>query len=182
MFGVGSQTYTDQIPMNAKTPTGKPKIAWRQAPGLGETLINKVTGKQVSDIPKEQWGPLVQKKQEDALTAIEMQKVKATVMETGQPQSFNNKLIYMDNGILKTKDLKPKTTTEKEATGKKAATKKVSVKKPKKITLKEFKPAKISTSTFEAPQVKKISLNLKNKLLLGFSTKIRRAKAQQHKT
>jgi hypothetical protein len=165
MFGVGSQTYTDQIPMNAKTPTGKPKIAWRQAPGLGETILNKVTGTKVSDIPQEQWGPLVEKKQQDALTAIEMQKVKATVLETGQPQTFNNKLIYVDKGILKTKDLTPKKTTEKATTVKKTATKKS--KAAKKITITKAKTTKI--------KIKKVALKAKKlpRLKLAKSKKLK---------
>jgi hypothetical protein len=49
-------------------------------------------------------------------------------------------------------------------------------KKAKKLTLKEFKPAKISTSTFEAPQVKKISLNLKPYSNSNVSTKFAKLK------
>ena len=50
MFGVGSQTYTDLIPLESKTATGKPTIKWRQHPGLGETLLNKLTGTKVEPV------------------------------------------------------------------------------------------------------------------------------------
>jgi hypothetical protein len=50
-FGVGSQTYTDLIPLESKTATGKPTIKYRQAPSLGESILNKFTGTKVEPIP-----------------------------------------------------------------------------------------------------------------------------------
>jgi hypothetical protein len=50
-FGIGSQTYTDTIPLESKTATGKPTVKYRQQPSLGETILNKVTGTEVNPIP-----------------------------------------------------------------------------------------------------------------------------------
>jgi hypothetical protein len=51
VFGVGSQTYSDLIPLESKTPTGKPTIEYRQQTTLGEDIINKITGKKVEPVP-----------------------------------------------------------------------------------------------------------------------------------
>lgn len=51
VFGIGSQTYMDQIPLETKTATGKPTIEWRSQPSLGETIINKITGTKIKSVP-----------------------------------------------------------------------------------------------------------------------------------
>lgn len=102
VFGVGSQTYTDQIPMNSKTPTGKDSIEWRQAPNLGETLINKVTGKEVTTIPEAEQQKLRDEKLAQTKRDIELTKAKSLVLETGEPQDVGDTHVFLDNGVVKT--------------------------------------------------------------------------------
>lgn len=108
LFGTGVQTYSDQVPMVGKTATGKPNIQWRMEPGLGETLLNKATGTEVSNIPKDQWGPIQKQRNVDTLEKIEVDKGKATVLETGEPMQVGDTYIFLQNGIVKTVRTKPK--------------------------------------------------------------------------
>jgi hypothetical protein len=50
VFGIGSQTYTENIPLKSQTPTGKPTIKWRTTPKLGEDIVNAVTGTKVEPV------------------------------------------------------------------------------------------------------------------------------------
>lgn len=51
LFGVGSQTYADQIPLESRTKMGKPTIKWMQTPGLAEDIVNKVRGIKIEPVP-----------------------------------------------------------------------------------------------------------------------------------
>lgn len=105
MFGVGTQTYTDQIPMLGKTPSGKANVQWRQQPSLGEAIVNKLTGNSISTIPEEQWPSLIEERNKDTIRKIEIDKAKKTVLSTGQPQTVGDTYIYLKNGIVTTKKL-----------------------------------------------------------------------------
>jgi hypothetical protein len=160
IFGVGSQTYTDQIPMAGKTAMGKPNVQWRQAPGLGETILNKVTGTQISNIPQEQWQPLVEQKKAETQWNIKYTAAKTEVLESGKAQTIDNPitgkkiLIYLDNGVVKTKEIKPSTKTKKQSSAK---VKSLRVKVPKLAKIK--KPKKI-----KAPKLAKLKKIKKNKI------------------
>jgi hypothetical protein len=125
VFGVGSQTYGDQIPMKGKTATGKPNIQWRQEPGLPEVLINKVTGKEVSNIPQNEWKPLQEKRNADTLQKIALSKAQAEVLATGKAQQVGSKYVSLVNGIVTTKDVGPKPKKTPLFTGKGSATAKL---------------------------------------------------------
>jgi hypothetical protein len=112
VFGVGSQTYGQQVPMKGTTKTGKESIKFRSPPSLGETLINKLTGQQITNIPESQWATYrkqkeLQTKYEDTLTQTKKQ-----VLDSGKSKEIFNPvknkrvLIYMKNGVVKTKYLK----------------------------------------------------------------------------
>lgn len=157
-FGVGSQTYQDRIPMQGKTPMGKPNIQWRQAPSLGEELWNKATGTELSNIPKDQWAPLVEKKKQENLWNIKYSGVKAAVLETGQEQTVQNPItgdsirVYLDNGVVKTKIITPKKPTLKL---KKTSTKKVSKGKSIKIRMAKLKAPKVKRIKIAKVRIKK---------------------------
>lgn len=102
-FGVGSQTYSNQIPMLSETASGAPSVKWRQQPGVGETVWNAATGKDVSNIPEEQWEALANERKEEQKRQAEVQKVKAIVLITGEPQYVGDTKIYLENGVVKTK-------------------------------------------------------------------------------
>ena len=105
LFGVGVNTYGNQIPMYTKTATGKPSVQFRQPPSLGETLLNKATGSEVTNVPEEQQQPLIEAKRTETLKGIELDKVKAQVLETGQPQVVGDTLVFLKNGIVTTKKM-----------------------------------------------------------------------------
>lgn len=54
-LGVGVQTYGKKMPIVEKTTTGKEKIKLKFYPRLSDVLWSKLTGKQLTTIPKEQW-------------------------------------------------------------------------------------------------------------------------------
>lgn len=102
-FGIGSQTYGDQIPTVGTTDSNNPTIQWRSQPGLGETILNSVTGKEVSTLPKDQWKALYEERKQEQIRQAEVDKVKAIVLVTGEPQYVGDTKIYLDNGVVKTK-------------------------------------------------------------------------------
>jgi len=103
--GVGSQTYADQVPVREITKTGAEKITWKQKPNVGGVIADMVRGTSESNIPKSEQKTLVEKRKADTLEGIEADKVKAQVLETGQAQQFGNKIIYLEKGVIRTKDL-----------------------------------------------------------------------------
>lgn len=102
-FGVGSQTYGDQIPMMDKTATGRPSIEWRQQPGLGETIYNTITGKEVSDIPEQYRKPLYDERRTEQLRKVDVDSAKMRVLQTGKPEQVGDTFVYLENGVVKTK-------------------------------------------------------------------------------
>lgn len=103
VFGIGVQTYGDQIPQVTQTPTGRKTISYRQAPSLGEDLINKVTGTQVSNVPSELQQPIAKAHLQDLKNQAEVDKVKQIVLQTGEPQKVGETWVYLDNGVVTTK-------------------------------------------------------------------------------
>jgi hypothetical protein len=87
IFGFGSQTYQDQIPVKTKTKSGKETTTWRQAPSLGEEILNKLTGKQITNVPQEQIAGLQEQKKKETQYKIDLDKVKAQVLESGETQT-----------------------------------------------------------------------------------------------
>lgn len=104
LFGVGVQTYGDDIPMKGKTASGKPNIQWQQQPDLGETLLNKVTGNEVSNIPQSEWAPFQAKRQADTLQQIAVDKAKADVLATGKPEWVGTKYVHLNQGVVEAED------------------------------------------------------------------------------
>lgn len=102
-FGVGSMTYGDQIPMYSETASGNVGLKYRSQPGLGESIINKITGTQVSDVPREYWQPLAEERVEEQKRQAEVEKAKQLVLITGQPKQVGDTYIYLENGVVKTK-------------------------------------------------------------------------------
>lgn len=102
-FGIGSQTYGDQIPTMGTTEANNPTIKFRTRPGLGETMLNFVTGKQVSEIPKDQWEPLYEERKKEQIRQAEVDKVKSVVLISGETQWVGDTKIYLENGVVKTK-------------------------------------------------------------------------------
>lgn len=103
MFGVGVQNYTEKIPFNAKTPTGRKKVEWRQRPDLADDLVDMFRGKEVSSIPKSQWHTLYKKKMDKAKIKADISNAKKQVLRTGKPTRIHGKRIYLKNGIVKVK-------------------------------------------------------------------------------
>jgi len=106
-FGVGSMTYGDQIPMLTKTSIGNPSVKWRSQPSLGETILNSITGKQISSIPKDQWRPLLKERTAEQKRQVEVNAAKQDVLNTGQPKYVGDTFIFLDNGVVKTKVITP---------------------------------------------------------------------------
>ena len=102
-FGVGSQTYGDQIPTVGTTEANNPTIKWRSQPGLGETILNSITGKEVSTLPKEQWNALYEERKQEQIRQAEVDKMKAIVLISGEPQYVGDTKVYLENGVVKTK-------------------------------------------------------------------------------
>ena len=105
VFGVGTQTYTDQIPVLEKTPTGSPTIKWNAYPSIGEKVINAVDGTQTSNIPQSEWEGLRNERLNESQSRLELDKVKQRVLQTGKPELKGDTFVYLQNGILKTKKM-----------------------------------------------------------------------------
>jgi len=50
IFGIGVQTYGEQVPIKDVTATGKPKVSFINKPGLGEDVWAKITGDKREEI------------------------------------------------------------------------------------------------------------------------------------
>lgn len=152
-FGVGSQTYTDQIPVKAKTPSGRETIKWRSAPGIGEAIVNKVTGTKITDIPENEQKILRDERLKETLRKIDIDKLKTKVLETGKTETYGDTIIYLDNGVVKTKKVTQKKATKPKTTKLKTAKKKKSTKSAKAKAISIGKAKKVSLAT-KAPTVK----------------------------
>lgn len=104
-FGVGVQSYGKKIPLKTTTPTGKPTIKFRSPPTLGESVLNKFSGTEVSNIPKSIHPALEQARQAELRRKLDIDKAKRIVLETGRPQRVGNARVYLQNGIVKTKTM-----------------------------------------------------------------------------
>lgn len=102
-FGIGSQTYGDQVPTVGTTEANNPTIKWRTQPGLGETILNKMSGEDVSTIPKDQWKALYEERKQEQIRQAEVDKVKQMVLITGEPKYVGDTKVYLENGVVKTK-------------------------------------------------------------------------------
>ena len=102
-FGVGVQTYGDQIPTKVTSQTGKTSIKFQQTPGLTEDIINALTGTKVSNIPQNQWGPLLKKQQLQNQKDTEISNAKLDVLQTGKPKTVNGTYIYLQDGVVRTR-------------------------------------------------------------------------------
>ena len=111
VFGVGVQTYGNQVPTYTTTPTGRPKVEFRQPTTLGEELINRLTGTQVSNVPPEHQQALIEAREIETRHKIELDKAKALVLETGEPQVVDDTEVFLDNGIVKVRKVKGATKT-----------------------------------------------------------------------
>jgi len=105
IFGVGTQTYTDQIPVMEKTPTGQPTVKWNPYPSIGEKIVNSATGTELSQIPQDQWAGLATEKSAETQRQIQVDAAKTRVLDTGKPETIGDTYIYIQNGIVKTKKL-----------------------------------------------------------------------------
>ena len=113
VFGVGVQTYGSKVPMLGRTPSGKEKIAFRNPPSLGESLVNQATGFKVSSIPEKLRPALVEARERERAEQVEVDKVKQLVLETGKPQWAGNVYVYLDRGVIKTRRRGAKVTPMK---------------------------------------------------------------------
>ena len=68
IFGIGVQTYGQQIPIFGVTPAGKPKIQYRSQPTIGETILSKIEGTPISPFNPEQQKALGQVKELQNIT------------------------------------------------------------------------------------------------------------------
>lgn len=76
LIGIGSQTYSQDVPYTDINPTtGETSIKFRNKPSMGEDIVNALTGKKATDIPKEKWDILL--KGRDAQLEIDKRKREA---------------------------------------------------------------------------------------------------------
>jgi len=118
VFGVGSQTYGDQVPVKETSKTGTEKTRWKQKPSIGGIASNIMRGVSDTNIPLSEQGALLEEKKAKDVENIEASKIKAQVIETGEPRRFGNKIFYLEKGVMKTKDLSETTESKKEASTK----------------------------------------------------------------
>jgi len=105
IFGVGSQTYGGQVPKFSETKSGRPSIQWQQEPGIAETIVSKLKGEQVSNIPQEDMKALQEEKKAENLRKLEIDKTKAAVLATGKAITVGDTEVYLEDGIIKTKKI-----------------------------------------------------------------------------
>ena len=103
LFGVGVQTYGQQVPQITTTPSGRETVGFRQPPSLGEVAVNAVTGKKVSDVPESARPALDRARQQEAVRKAEIDKAKRLTLEDGKRRRVGQTEIYLDNGIVKTR-------------------------------------------------------------------------------
>jgi len=103
LFGVGTQTYGDQIPTIESEAGKNPSLKWRSEPTMGEDIVNYFTGKEVSNIPEDMRGPLTEERKKEQLRQIDVDAAKARVLETGKTEQVGDTFIYLQDGIIKTK-------------------------------------------------------------------------------
>ena len=103
LFGVGVQTYGQQVPQITTTPSGRETVSFRQPPSLGETAVNALTGKKVSDVPAAARPALDRARQQEAVRKAEIDKAKRLTLEDGKRRRVGPTEIYLEKGIVKTR-------------------------------------------------------------------------------
>src|SRR3990167_1332171 len=83
-FGVGVQTYGNQIPQRTTTPSNREKIGFLQPPSLGERGLNYLTGTRVTNIPTRLHPALIEARNAEIRRQAELDKAKQIVLRTGQ--------------------------------------------------------------------------------------------------
>ena len=112
-FGVGVQTYGEPIPFSTTTPTGRPKIAFRQPPSLGEQAINAVTGRTISNVQPSMHPALQRARQAALQRTMQLDQAKQRVLQTGKPERVGATIVYLKRGIVKTKTAGTRDTPER---------------------------------------------------------------------
>ena len=103
-FGVGMQTYGRILPLLEKTASGRATVRFRGEPTAGESIANFFSGEQVSNIPEEFVSTLQKAKEIELSRKLDIDKAKRLVLETGRPRRVGNTTVFLENGILKTKN------------------------------------------------------------------------------
>jgi hypothetical protein len=114
-FGVGSQTYGDQVPVKERTKLGEDKIRWKQKPSIGGIVAGKIRGVSDTNIPISEQGPIIEEKKAKDLEKIQMDKIRARVLKTGNPEQFAGKMVYVDRGVIRTKDFVPDESLDRKS-------------------------------------------------------------------
>lgn len=86
ILGVPVQTYGSQIPNIEKTPAGEETIKLKNVPDLAETVVNKITGKQPSNIPLQQQQPLVEQVRAEKQNEYNREELKRSLQKGQVPQ------------------------------------------------------------------------------------------------
>ena len=117
ILGIPVQTYGSQIPNLETTASGKPTIKLKNVPDISEAIVNKITGRQVSNIPQEQWGGIIQQKKLETQTEIEKEKLKEGLKKDAKAlDQFEGNIIPFSDGsfgILKDSEIKSFKTQSK---------------------------------------------------------------------
>lgn len=170
ILGVPVQTYGAIIPTKGITAGGKANIQYNPAPGLGEAIVNKVTGTPESNIPKEQWKPIVAQHTRELI-----QKEITTIQN-----QINNGVIKSDDGLKRIQELQKKMTELPTST----TSPPTEVINPKKIIIKTKKAKKFKIAKAKkgkAIKAPKLSFK-KAKLAKVKIKKTKLAKVKQYKS
>jgi len=162
IFGVGVQTYGKQIPTRGKTAGGKPNIQYNAVPGLGEDIVNTITGKQVSNIPKEQWEPIVAKHNKDMMVdeirTIQKQIQTGVIKKEDGMKRIQELMNKISSAVVKPVNASTGTSGGINVPMSKIArtpTVKLKQKKGKKVKLAKWRTIKAKSISFKAKKVKK---------------------------
>jgi hypothetical protein len=103
ILGIPAQTYGKQIPEMKTTETGKPTIKFKPKEDLAETLVRVKRGKEISNIPKEQWPELIKQKELKTKTEIEKEKLKEGISKKQiKVTKLEGKITKMPDGSFTT--------------------------------------------------------------------------------
>lgn len=105
IFGVGVQTYGRKLPQLTTTPSGAEKISFRQLPSLGETIVNALTGTQVSNIPTELHEPLERARQAEATRQARVDEAKRLTLQDGRTRIVEGTKVFLKRGVVHSKRL-----------------------------------------------------------------------------
>lgn len=103
-FGVGILSYGDLIPVLKETPSGRITVSFRDQPTLGETVVNRLTGRRVSNLPKSFKEPLAAVKRIQQQRDIKLDEAREIVRKTGRPVQVGNSIVFRnEHGIIQTR-------------------------------------------------------------------------------